>query len=596
MGASFPNQPRTPSVSPPPEDTALPPIPKSNGNRLPPRRSSFSFLRRSKSGENHAKRSGSGAKLTKKQHATVQQQNLERQQREAAAVPQSPPSLPQLALPPILRTGDDSRPDSVAIVSNQAGGYNQAGHFARGPMEVNSSGIPNNIPIPPIPQSPPDRRQDGGDSHTRTESMTHRGRYSYASSMISTINSPRRVRRRKDPTPFNILIIGARNSGKTSFLNFLRTSLALPPRKRQNSSRPPDDFAFDLDHVNSTRNANPSFTSEYLETELDGERIGLTLWDSEGLEKSVVDLQLRDMSAFIESKFEETFNEEMKVIRAPGVQDTHIHCAFLILDPIRLDASIAGARPHTNGAINGTSRPPNGLDEGLDLQVLRTLQGKTTVIPIISKADTLTTAHMAHLKRTVWDSLKQANLDPLEAMGLDITEADEESDRDSHINKKDEVEEDEYNLTGKPAPIPGSFAEDSITSSGENGLSTPEPKAKRVPSGSALRRTLSSMSSSTTSTTETPYLPLSIISPDVYDPETVGRKFPWGFADPYNETHCDFVRLREAVFKDWRGELREASRELWYEGWRTNRLNRQAQQIKKVQGPERRVSRSLLDL
>jgi hypothetical protein len=40
------------------------------------------------------------------------------------------------------------------------------------------------------------------DPYPRTESMTNRGRYSYASSQISTVNSPRRVRRRKDPTPF----------------------------------------------------------------------------------------------------------------------------------------------------------------------------------------------------------------------------------------------------------------------------------------------------------------------------------------------------------------------------------------------------------
>ena len=201
MGTSFPNQPRTPSASPPPEETALPPIPQSNGNRLPARRSSFSFLRRSKSGENQSKRSVSGAKLTKKQH-NAQQQEIERQQRESAAATQYPPRLPQLALPPKLPTGDDSRPDSVAIISNRAGGYSAGGYSARGQMDSNPSGIPNNIPIPPIPQSPRERRQDGGDPHARNESMTHRGRYSYAPSMISTINSPRRVRRRKDPTPF----------------------------------------------------------------------------------------------------------------------------------------------------------------------------------------------------------------------------------------------------------------------------------------------------------------------------------------------------------------------------------------------------------
>lgn len=40
------------------------------------------------------------------------------------------------------------------------------------------------------------------DPYARTESMTHRGRYSYASSAVSTVNNPRRLRRRKDPTPY----------------------------------------------------------------------------------------------------------------------------------------------------------------------------------------------------------------------------------------------------------------------------------------------------------------------------------------------------------------------------------------------------------
>lgn len=46
------------------------------------------------------------------------------------------------------------------------------------------------------------RQPPAFDPFARSESMTHRGRYSYASSAVSTLNSPRRVRRRKDPTPF----------------------------------------------------------------------------------------------------------------------------------------------------------------------------------------------------------------------------------------------------------------------------------------------------------------------------------------------------------------------------------------------------------
>lgn len=300
-----------------------------------------------------------------------------------------------------------------------------------------------------------------------------------------------------------------------------------------------------------------------METEIDGERIGLTLWDSEGLEKNVVDLQLREMSSFLESKFEETFTEEMKVIRAPGVQDTHIHCAFLILDPVRLDRNLAAAKAISNGqnGMNGNvkySSAPRligGLDEDLDLQVLRTLQGKTTVVPIISKADTITTAHMTYLKQTVWDSLRKANLDPLEALGLDDFETDSPPDSPRVSEPKGDGDEDEDNKnSGDELPI-----------------QSPEPsspKVKRLSSGSLRKRS----DKSPTETPETPYLPLSIISPDIYEPGVIGRKFPWGFADPMNADHCDFMRLKEAVFSEWRGELREASRELWYEGWRTSRL------------------------
>jgi septin family protein len=282
------------------------------------------------------------------------------------------------------------------------------------------------------------------------------------------------------------------------------------------------------------------------------------------LEKNVVDLQLREMSSFLESKFEETFTEEMKVVRAPGVQDTHIHCAFLIIDPVRLDRNLATAKTLTsngNGSTGKYASAPRligGLDEDLDLQVLRTLQGKTTVVPVISKADTITTAHMTYLKKTVWDSLRKANLDPLEALGLDDFEGDSPLNS-SRIEEGDEGQEENSG--------------NSDDNSGEDlPIQTPEPtsspNSKRLSSGSARRHRPTDDKEST----ETPYLPLSIISPDIYEPGVIGRKFPWGFADPMNVEHCDFVRLKEAVFSEWRGELREASRELWYEGWRTSRL------------------------
>ena len=329
-----------------------------------------------------------------------------------------------------------------------------------------------------------------------------------------------------------------------------------------------------------------NFTPQYVETEIEGERIGVTLWDSEGLEINAVDLQLQKMTTFIESKFEETFNEESKVARAPGFQDTHIHCVLLVLDPSRLDANIAagqraneinGVKASANSFVRG--RPEHslrGLDENLDLNVLRALKGKTTVIPVIAKADTISSAHMAHLKRAVWDSLKSNGLETLE--GIAQNEDDEGSDTSSESPKStnpDErdrdivkIEGDKFSMT---SVLSSSSDSSSTFSASDFDLAKPGKSSKFSPV-----RTSSSPTVPTPSPAETPALPLSIISPDPYEPNVIGRKFPWGLADPMNTEHCDFLKLKQAVFTDWRAELREASREIWYEGWRTRLLSKKA--------------------
>ncbi|PNY25155.1 Uncharacterized protein TCAP_04899 [Tolypocladium capitatum] len=493
----------------------------------PPRRPSFGMLlRRSKSGD-----FGKGGKKAQ----ALREAEHERQRQAASS--RIPPKLPEFhnnSEQLSKSFGPELQSDSAYSLSS-----GPAALSGRASAETHGNYVAANGPVPPAPFDP----------YARSESMTHRGRYSYASSAISTINSPRRVRRRKDPTPFNILVVGTRGAGKTSFLEFLKTALALPSHKRP-ARKTDDDFKIPAP-------SSGNFVPHFLETEIDSERVGLTLWDSEGLEKNVVDLQLREMSAFVESKFDETFAEEMKVVRSPGVQDTHIHAVFLILDPARLDRNIAAARKlSANGYQNGGKSTPGsrvvgGLDQDLDLQVLRTLHGKTTVVPVIAKADTVTTKHMNVLKKAVWDSIKDANLDPLEALGLD-------EDNDSLSGRIDEEDEDEA-VNGKAVGD-----DDKAVSSPP----TTSPNSKRL-SSQPIRK---HKAQEEAKEDETPFLPLSIISPDLYEPGVVGRQFPWGFADPYDEQHCDFQRLKEAVFSEWRAELRESSRDRWYEGWRTYKL------------------------
>jgi hypothetical protein len=101
-----------------------------------------------------------------------------RRQRDSYA-PKSAPRLPDLSPAPELETFGGEERDRMA---DPMPPRPQSG-FAASPSMTSS--ITNVI-----------------DPYARTESMTHRGRYSYASSAVSTVNSPRRVRRRKDPTSY----------------------------------------------------------------------------------------------------------------------------------------------------------------------------------------------------------------------------------------------------------------------------------------------------------------------------------------------------------------------------------------------------------
>ncbi|KAJ5797913.1 uncharacterized protein N7503_007209 [Penicillium pulvis] len=515
----------TPTSSRAPSDA----VPSITDQTLNARRTSLGFLRRSKSTEplgEQRKASGSRKKMTKSQ---MMEEEM-RRQRESYA-PKIAPRLPDFSPAPQLETFGGEERDTIK---------------AEPALPRPNSGFA----APPV-QSP----TDSMDPYARSESMTHRGRYSYASSAVSTVNSPRRVRRRKDPTSYNILVVGARNSGKTEFLNFLRKALTMPAHKHP--IRTPEE----LEELERQTSAYEGFTSQYLETEIDGERVGLTLWDSTGLERNIVDLQMKAVTGFLESKFEETLAEEMKVVRSPGARDTHIHCTFLLLDPVRLDENIAAAERFANATSKATDTPVLGvLDQNLDLQVLRTILGKTTIVPVISKADTITSAHMGYLRKAVWSSLKKANIDPLEILTLEDQEeySSSESGDEESIQESDPTE---------PEIIDPESAEPSEAKV--------ETNLERTPSQRSESKSIGSDGPAN------PHVPFSILSPDPHSlasgEEPVGRRFPWGFADPYNSEHCDFVRLKDSVFTEWRSELREASRVIWYERWRTNRLNRNGQ-------------------
>lgn len=132
-----------------------------------------SFIKRTKSNDLLGERKPSTTRLRKK--------SLDSQRRPS--VSDTPPALPTVSPQPVIDSfgGENYNPmSSMSPISTAHGAY----------------GVP---PVPPLPAALQD---SAADVYARAESMTHRSRYSYAQSTSSTVNSPRRVRRRKDPTPY----------------------------------------------------------------------------------------------------------------------------------------------------------------------------------------------------------------------------------------------------------------------------------------------------------------------------------------------------------------------------------------------------------
>lgn len=138
-----------------------------------------------------------------------EQERFEAERKARAALP--PPSLPfHHPLPGIDTFGGETNTSTGSPTASPSS-PNRATNFSRPnfamPSSTSASSSSPAYAIRPGATSPPESGATNGDfgidPYARTESMTHRGRYSYASSIVSgNVSSPRRIRRRKDPTPF----------------------------------------------------------------------------------------------------------------------------------------------------------------------------------------------------------------------------------------------------------------------------------------------------------------------------------------------------------------------------------------------------------
>uniref|UniRef100_A0A1D1ZGZ4 Septin spn3 n=1 Tax=Anthurium amnicola TaxID=1678845 RepID=A0A1D1ZGZ4_9ARAE len=202
--------------------------------------------------------------------------------------------------------------------------------------------------------------------------------------MASKMSS--RSRRRKHAvSQLNLMVVGFRSLGKTSFIRMLFETLAI----RKNSKEEPVLPASLFKSAESVRDAEEARTKELysftLDVDEEGEKISLTLVDSPGFVRDNelrLDVQVTEALRYIEAQFDHTLAEETKVKRNPKAQDSQIHACLYFIDNAN-----------------------NGLTEK-DIRILKRLTARVNVIPIIAKADLLTNAQLANLKQAIKKDLK----------------------------------------------------------------------------------------------------------------------------------------------------------------------------------------------
>lgn len=185
------------------------------------RHTSFAFLKRQKSGDLGNRSFSAGARLIRKK-ALVQEEIRQQQDADAAAaaaaalLPPPPPTIPSVPHLPSMTDfahpdrNSAARPDSALILADLENQHYTQTQNLRNPhlRAATTMQSPSaRLPVRASPQTPYASASREKAASDRDKALAQRSRLSYGSSFISElygsgVNSPRRIRRRKDPTPF----------------------------------------------------------------------------------------------------------------------------------------------------------------------------------------------------------------------------------------------------------------------------------------------------------------------------------------------------------------------------------------------------------
>ncbi|EFP74246.2 uncharacterized protein PGTG_00202 [Puccinia graminis f. sp. tritici CRL 75-36-700-3] len=222
------------------------------------------------------------------------------------------------------------------------------------------------------------------------------------------------LRKNRQIQTFNLIVLGAKSTGKSTFVHTLIGSLT--------PSLPTQDDPPAIS-VTSTSSLSERLTSIVT---LSGEKVMFNVIDTPGL-----DIQSND----IESKFDDSLQIERQVHRNPTrLGDGHVHVSIYFIDPSTITQRGAPIGSADNHLDLTATKPTNGQElhmSAIDLRQLKRLSRRCNIMPVIGRADELTEAQLINIKNVVQTDMKSYGID-LGLFAVSEPESDQEDTSSDH--------------------------------------------------------------------------------------------------------------------------------------------------------------------
>jgi cell division control protein 11 len=217
---------------------------------------------------------------------------------------------------------------------------------------------------------------------------------------MTTYGKTRSKKNAKNTIQFTMMVCGTSGTGRSTFVNTLCGHKVLGTR---------DEFDPRTAHIEKGIQITP-YPIE-LEEE-NGIRIALTVVDTPGFGNNIDnEMCFLKIVEYLERQYDEVLAEESRIRRNPRFRDNRVHVCLYFIEPTG-----------------------HGLRE-MDVELMRLLSKRVNVIPVIGRADQLTSAEKASAKKVIMQDIDHYAI-PIFNFPYDPEEDDEDTINESAALKE----------------------------------------------------------------------------------------------------------------------------------------------------------------